>query len=311
MAEQTEPLSLGQMLRIARSLLAEAGVDNPALDARLLVEHFSATSRADAITSPGLLLDGQTAAAISAALERRVAGESVHRIMGFREFHGLRLRLSSETLEPRPDTESLVDAVLPFVRETAARLGSCRLLDLGTGTGAIALAILKEVPGAIATGTDVSADALATAVRNAEEVGLGPRFTAIQSDWYSATEGRYHLILSNPPYIARKEIETLQPEVRKFDPVRALDGGEDGLDCYRIIANGAGGHLEPGARISVEIGYNQRADVEQIFGQAGYGLIAVGKDLAKHPRALVFQRQDEIPQEKKRLATDGNVDRVG
>ena len=203
----------------------------------------------------------------AAALERRVAGESVHRIMGFREFHGLRLCLSPETLEPRPDTESLVDAVLPFVRETAARLGSCRLLDLGTGTGAIALAMLKEVP---------QASPWASISRRAHwrpppamlmRPGLARDSQTIQSDWYAATEGRYHLIVSNPPYIARKEIETLQPEVRNFDPVRALDGGEDGLDCYRIIAKGAGAHLEPGAQIAVEIGYNQRADVEQIFAR--------------------------------------------
>ncbi len=234
-------------------------------------------------------MDSKAAAAIATALERRIAGEPVHRIIGFREFHGLRLYLSPETLEPRPDTETLVDAVLPFARETAERLGTCRLLDLGTGTGAIALAMLKEVPQAVAVGVDISAGALATAARNADEAGLGARFTTLLSNWYGATEGRYHLIVSNPPYITRKELETLQPQVRNFDPVRALDGGEDGLNCYRIIARGAGPHLEPGATIAVEIGYNQRADVEQVFDEAGFKLIAAAKDLAGHDRALVFR----------------------
>ena len=284
--------TLGQLLRQARARLADAGLDGPALDARLFVEHFSGTSRADAIASPDQAINGEAVAAVAAALERRLAGESVHRILGFREFHGLTLCLSPETLEPRPDTEALVDAVLPFVRETAAALGTCRLLDLGTGTGAIALALLKEVPQAFAVGVDISDGALATARRNAEEAGLGARFRTLKSDWFAETKGRYryHLIVSNPPYIPTRKLETLQPEVRNFDPVRALDGGEDGLDAYRIIAEGAGAHLHVGAQIAVEIGHTQRADVESIFARGGYRPIVSAQDIAGHDRALVFQR---------------------
>jgi release factor glutamine methyltransferase len=283
--------TLGQLLRQARARLADGGLDSPALDARLLVEHFSGTSRADAIAAPDQAINGEAVAAVTAALERRFAGESVHRILGFREFHGLRLRLSPETLEPRPDTEALVDAVLPFVRETAAALGICRLLDLGTGTGAIALALLKEVPQAVAVGVDISNSALATARRNAEDAGLGGRFRTVRSDWFVETNGRYHLIVSNPPYIPSRKLETLQTEVRKFDPVRALDGGEDGLDAYRIIAEGAGAHLHAGgAQIAVEIGHTQRAEVESIFALRGYRPIVSAQDIAGHDRAIVFQR---------------------
>src|SRR5690606_12131695 len=152
---------------------------------------------------------------------RRAAGEPVHRILGFREFYGLKLFLSPATLEPRPDTETLVDAVLPFLRRMAAREGACRVLDLGTGTGALALALLAEVPQATAVGADISVDALATAERNALENGLSSRFQAIRSDWFEKISGTFHAIVANPPYIPSYELETLQSEVRDHDPAMA------------------------------------------------------------------------------------------
>jgi release factor glutamine methyltransferase len=284
------PATLAETLREARARLTVPYIDDPALESRLIVEHFSGTSRADAITGPDRVIGAAAVAAIDDALRRRLAHEPVHRIFGFRDFHGLRLSISAGTLEPRPDTETLVDTVLPFARETAARFGTCRILDLGTGTGAIALALLKEVPQATAVGVDISDDALTTAARNAAAAGVAGRFKPLKSDWFTATEGRCHLIVSNPPYISSRELETLQPEVRKFDPVAALDGGADGLDAYRIIAEGAEAHLEAGARIAVEIGHAQKREVTQVFGQAGYRMIAAAKDLAGSDRVLVFQR---------------------
>ena len=177
MTADTTPRSLAQLLASSRSLLAKAGIPDAALDARLIVEHFSATSRADAISAPDRIVAADAVMAIDAALGRRITGEPVHRILGFREFYGLQLALSAETLEPRPDTEVLVDALLPFLRDVAAREGGCRIIDLGTGTGAIALALLSEVPLATATGVDLSEDALATARGNAERLGLGARFS--------------------------------------------------------------------------------------------------------------------------------------
>lgn len=278
---------LGELLRHARQRLAGAGIADAAFDARLIVEHFSGTTRTDAITSPDRIV--VQVAEIEAALDRRIAGEPVHRILGYRDFYGMRLSLSTETLEPRPDTETLVDAVLPFVRETAAREGICRILDLGTGTGAIALALVTQEPKAVAIGADISDDALATATANAGHLGVSSRFSAKKTDWFAEIHGLHHLIVSNPPYISSSGIENLQNEVRNFDPRRALDGGPDGLEPYRIIASGAARHLEKDGLVGLEIGHDQRRDVTVIFEQAGYHLFAQHKDLGGNDRVLVFR----------------------
>jgi len=279
---------LTQLLRGARNRLAEAGIGSPELETRLIVEHFTGMSRADAIVRPDTAIGPETVAAIAEALRRRLAGEPVHRILGHREFYGLKLDLSAETLEPRPDTETLVDLVLPFVRETVARHGVCSILDLGTGTGAVALAILSQVPQANAVGTDVSDDALATATRNAERLGLGSRFTALKSDWFEKIVGRVHAIVSNPPYIRRRDIARLAREVRDFDPLRALDGGEDGLEAYRIITGRARSHLVDDGNVAVEFGYDQKDDVAAIFKQGGYRPLGDAKDLGGNDRAMAF-----------------------
>ncbi|MEP9387858.1 peptide chain release factor N(5)-glutamine methyltransferase [Mesorhizobium sp. KR9-304] len=282
---------LSALLAEARASLAEAGIADARLDARLLVEHFSATTQGDVIGSPDMAIDAGAAQAVRQAIARRAAGEPVHRILGFREFYGLKLFLSPDTLEPRPDTETLVDAVLPHLRHLAARAGACRILDLGTGTGAIALALLAEVPEATAVGVDISADALATAQRNAQENGLAERFTPIRSDWFEKISGRFHVIAANPPYIPTEELETLQCEVRKFDPARALDGGADGLDAYRTIAAQAEAHLEPTGRVAVEIGHAQKEAVTRVFETAGFGIVEARKDLGGRDRVMVFTRK--------------------
>ncbi|MDG4903732.1 MAG: peptide chain release factor N(5)-glutamine methyltransferase [Mesorhizobium sp.] len=284
------PSALRPLLRAARERLAAAGIADPALDSRLIVEHFSETTRTQAIAEPGRTVDSAALVAIEAALRRRVAGEPVHRILGYREFYGLRLSLSPDTLEPRPDTETLVDAILPFAKSTAERLGQCRLLDLGTGTGAIALAVLSAIPAATATGVDISPGALATATRNAADLGLGGRFKALRSNWFEKVSGRYHLITANPPYIPSRDIGNLQDEVRDFDPRQALDGGVDGLIPYRIIAGEAEGFLEAQGKVAVEIGHTQQSEVTAIFAAAGYRLSEARRDLGGNDRVLVFER---------------------
>lgn len=283
-------MSLAAVHRLARRRLSDAGIDNAGLDARLMVEHFTGTTLTDAVARPDMPVEANAVAQTEAALSRRAAGEPVHRILGFREFHGLNLKLSAETLEPRPDTETLVEAVLPHVRKTAREKGTCRILDLGTGTGAIALALLAAEPRAVATGTDISGDALATAAANAQALGLSGRFTALRSDWFSEIRGRYDAIVSNPPYIESGDIETLQPEVRDFDPRRALDGGPDGLDAYRIIAAGAAMHLHAGGLVAVEIGSTQKEAVTALFEAAQFGRTTALSDLGGNDRALCFQR---------------------
>lgn len=284
------PAALGPLLRAARSRLEAAGLPDAALDARLLVEHFSGTTRTQSITHPQMPIARPVVEAVESALARRLAGEPAHRILGYREFYGLRLFLSAQTLEPRPDTETLIDAVLPFVKETVQRQGQCDILDLGTGTGAIALALLSAVANAKATGVDLSEDALATASRNAQHLGLADRFTALRSDWFEKVSGRYHLIAANPPYIPSRDIGNLQEEVRDFDPRLALDGGADGLDPYRVIAARAASFLESEGRVAVEIGYNQRSDVAGIFVDAGYRVSGAFADLGGNDRVLIFER---------------------
>ncbi|RWC44636.1 MAG: peptide chain release factor N(5)-glutamine methyltransferase [Mesorhizobium sp.] len=289
MADQL-PDTLGPLLREARDRLVVAGVADPVLDARLIVEHFSGTTRTQAIADPERRIDAGIVAEINAAVRRRAGGEPVHRILGYREFYGLRLSLSPETLEPRPDTETLVEAILPFVEAIAARESACRILDLGTGTGAIALALLSAVPTANATGVDLSAGALATASRNAGQLGLAGRFTALQSNWFEKVSGRYHVIAANPPYIPSEDIGNLQDEVRNFDPRLALDGGADGLNPYRTIAAEAARFLETEGRIVVEIGHTQRNEVCEIFAAAGYVPGGAFRDLGGNDRVLVFER---------------------
>ncbi|TIU36771.1 MAG: peptide chain release factor N(5)-glutamine methyltransferase [Mesorhizobium sp.] len=283
------PDALGPLLREARARLGTT-VDDPGLDARLIVEHFSGTTRTQAIADPERRLGAGIVAEIDAALRRRAGGEPVHRILGYREFYGLRLSLSPETLEPRPDTETLVEAILPFVKAVAAREGGCRILDLGTGTGAIALALLSVVPTASATGVDLSAGALATAASNAGKLGLADRFTALQSDWFEKVFGRYHVIAANPPYITTEDIGNLQDEVRNFDPRLALDGGADGLNPYRTIAAQAARFLEAEGRVAVEIGHTQSDEVCEIFAAAGYMPGGVFRDLGGNDRVIVFER---------------------
>ncbi len=274
----------------AKARLVAAGIADPATDARLIVEHFSNTSRRDAIVEPERLLGEPMLAAIDAALARRVDGEPVHRILGFREFYGLRLALSPATLEPRPDTETLVDAILPFVRERVRKSGACRMLDLGTGTGALALALLANLPGTTALATDISSLALRTAVENAVRHGLADRLSTLESSWWEKIGGVFDVIVSNPPYIPTEAIESLSTEVREFDPRAALDGGADGLDAYRAIATGATKHLAERGALGVEIGAGQREQVAAIFAKMGLLPSSVHSDLGGHDRAMIFVR---------------------
>jgi len=282
------------MLAEARNRLQSAGVTEAALDARLLVEHFTGTTRTEALASPGKALPANEVEAVRGAVERRLKGEPVHRILGYREFYGMRLQLSPGTLEPRPDTETLVDLVLPFARHATEAHGECRILDIGTGTGAIALALLGQLPMAHAVATDISSDALATARTNADIMGHGERFEPVLSDWFAKVSRRFHVIVSNPPYISTAVLNDLAREVRDFDPRAALDGGPDGLDAYRIIATQAKRHLVDGGIVGVEIGYDQRDAVTSLFASLGYAEMAHGRDLGGHDRALIFGRAEDV-----------------
>ena len=281
-------LTVSAILVEARRRFTEAGIADPATDARLLIAGLMRFSATEMLSRANEALPGQQERAIFEAIDRRLGHEPVHRILGEREFYGLPLSLSAETLEPRPDTEILVDTMLPYLRDLAKTEGHLHILDMGTGTGAICLALLSECPEASGVGSDISADALGTARSNAERNGLQARFEVIQSNWFEDIQGSFHAIVSNPPYIASSVIDNLAPEVTKFDPAIALDGGLDGLDAYKTIAKDAARFMKPNGVIGLEIGYDQRNDVEAIFGEWGFQLREAVKDYGHNDRVLVF-----------------------
>lgn len=284
--------TLAQAVADARQTFQQAGLDDAAMEARILIGGLLSLTSTQVFTGGDRALTQDEQAAIATAIARRLKREPVHRILGRREFHGMELQLSAETLEPRPDTEVLVDAMVPHLKALAARRATeksqLHVLDMGTGTGAILLALLSEVKDAKGTASDISADALQTATRNAEALGLIDRFAAVQSHWFDTISGRFDIIVSNPPYIRSEVIPSLEPEVRNFDPLQALDGGPDGLDAYRAIAQGAKGFMAPDGYIGVEIGYDQKEAVTAVFQNADFMLVQSVQDYGGNDRVLVF-----------------------
>lgn len=283
-------VTLAGMLAEARRRLAEAGIAEAVQEARALVGGLLGLSSTAFVTDGARVLEDGEVSVIEAALARRAAREPVHRILGRRAFSRLDLLLSPETLEPRPDTEILVDTLVPHARRMVAERGGCRILDLGAGTGAICLALLDLVPGTTGVGTDLSPGALETARRNADINGVAGRFETVESDWFSAMTGTFDIIVSNPPYIVRSVVGTLDEEVRLHDPILALDGGEDGLDAYRAIAAGAGGHLRENGLVAYEIGYDQKESVTALMRDKGFARLEAVKDFGGNDRVLVFSK---------------------
>lgn len=279
--------TLKEMLAHVRNRLAVAGIEDPMAEARILVGGLLGLGRTDLITRDDDHLMPEDEARVLDAAGRRVGGEPPYRILGRRGFHGIELNLSRDTLEPRPDTEILVDLVLELVRERGD--APLEILDLGIGTGAICLALLANLPHARGIGTDLAQGALDTARANAAMNGLSDRFGTVRSNWFEAVSGCYDVIVSNPPYIRSDVVPTLDREVREHDPLLALDGGPDGLDAYRAIAAAAGRFLNPGGLVAVETGFDQRVAVREIFESAGFEEISARRDLAGHDRAQAFR----------------------
>ena len=280
--------TLRSLRRAAEARLREAGVDTPELDARLLVEHALSLTRNDLFTKADSPILDADAARLRALIERRAAHEPVGRILGHREFWTLDLALNADTLEPRPDTETLVEAVLKAVPDRAAPL---RLLDLGTGTGCILLALLAELPNASGLGVDLSPNAVAAAAANAERNGLGGRARFQTGNWADGLSERFDIVVSNPPYIPSADIAALAPEVREHDPLRALDGGADGLDAYRIIAAQLPGLLVPGGTAGLEVGQGQAGDVARFLDAAGLAPGGIFKDLGGIERCVLGRKR--------------------
>ncbi|MBS0528215.1 MAG: peptide chain release factor N(5)-glutamine methyltransferase [Proteobacteria bacterium] len=277
--------------RTLTARLAAAGIDSAALDARLLTGAALNLDLTGVIAQAARQLTAGEADRLDDFARRRITGEPVARILGTKEFWGLALRVSAETLVPRPDTETIVEAALEILRDEGRDKHALRIADLGTGTGAILLALLTELPEATGVGTDLSMAALDTAKANARHLGLASRADFVVSDYADALSGPFDLIVSNPPYIRSADIAVLAPEVRDHDPHLALDGGRDGLDAYRRIAPQAARLLAPGGLLVLEIGQGQDDDVAGLVAAAGLtGAGPAKADLAGIGRAFVGRK---------------------
>ncbi len=265
------------------------GLDSPELDARLLVGHALSLDHAGLVAASARKLAADEESAIAALARCRLAHEPVARIVGKKEFWGLELAVNAATLVPRPETETVVEAALAAVDRRGSRALPLRIADLGTGSGAILLALLSELPNAFGVGTDTSPGALAIARDNARRLSLtGAVYVAC--DMAAALHGQFDIIASNPPYVASADIAALPPDVRLFDPRRALDGGPDGLDFYRAIAAAAPALLAADGVLVVELGAGQAVSAAALFAAAGLAPSAPRPDLNAVPRALVARK---------------------
>ncbi|MGC2084221.1 MAG: peptide chain release factor N(5)-glutamine methyltransferase [Bradyrhizobium sp.] len=289
--------SHGQTIDAARRALAarfaSAGLDSPELDARMLMGAALNLDLTGLVAQGARRLTADDTARLDALTLRRLAGEPVARILGVKEFWGLPFRLSAETLVPRPDTETVVEAALEHLRDADSIAQPLRIADLGTGSGAILLALLSELPQAFGIGTDISEGALRTARGNAAALGLSSRAAFVACSYAVALSRPFDLIISNPPYIPRGDIAGLAIEVRQHDPARALDGGGDGLDAYRALIPQAISLLRPDGAVVVEVGQGQAGDVEALMTKAGLSadLTAIRADLAGISRVVLGRKK--------------------
>lgn len=267
-----------------RNRLEAAGVDTPVLDARLLLEAGAGVSRLDIVTDPRRAVSGEQVAAVEALTRRREAREPVSHIVGRKHFWTLDFAVTPDVLTPRPETEFVVEAGL---QELLPADAPHRILDLGVGSGAIIITLLKERPNATGVAVDKSEAALEVARANAVEAGVADRLELVSGDWSEDIDERFDLVVSNPPYIPTADINGLAPEVSRYEPRLALDGGEDGLAAYRLITAALPGLLKPGAPFALEVGFDQADAVQTLAQAAGLTVEESRRDLAGVPRVVV------------------------
>lgn len=267
-----------------RKRLEAAGIDTPVLDARLLLEAGAGVSRLEIVTDPRREMSDAQVGAVNALTKRREAREPVSHILGRKHFWTLDLEVNADVLTPRPETEFVVEAGL---QATLPADAPHRILDLGAGSGAIIFALLRDRPNATGIAIDISEGALEIARRNAEALGVADRLEIRQNDWAKDLDERFDLVVSNPPYIRSGDIDGLAPEVARFEPRLALDGGEDGFVAYRIIATALPRLLKPGATFALEVGLGQAEGVKALVEAAGLTADEPRRDLAGIPRVVV------------------------
>ena len=279
----TDTTTLVAAWKAAQAALKAARIDSPAIDARLLLEAATGATRLEILTDPHRPLTPDQSATLNGYVERRLRREPVSRILGRKGFWKIMLNVTPDVLSPRPDTETILDvAMLAFEPAQAFSV-----IDLGTGSGAILLAVLGDRPGAHGVGTDISSEALAVAKENAANLGLDNRATFLRTEWAAGFgDQSFDLVVSNPPYIPSDDIPGLDPEVREHDPILALDGGPDGLQAYRDLAPEIARILKPGGTFAVEIGWDQGEAVKALFEAAGLEGVKVVKDLGDRHRVV-------------------------
>lgn len=270
-------MKLSDLQKHLTKTLRDSGIEPADQEARIMLESRLGLNWADLIAKAGMTVDS---AEIESDLQKRLSGMPLGRIYGRKNFYGLDFALSPETLEPRADTEALIDIALHRFKEHSPQT----ILDLGTGTGCILLTLLKHFPGSRGTGVDKSGGALETARRNAEALGLADRASFIVSDWAESVRGGFDLVVSNPPYIDSAVIPQLAAEVKNHDPILALDGGADGMEAYKIIFAQLPGLLAPGGTALFEIGYDQSRKILRLAESHGLNVISIHPDSAGRPR---------------------------
>lgn len=283
----TPPETIGSTLGAVAAALGGAGFDEPRRRARRLMAAALALSQSDVFANLDRMVSEDDAERVADVLRRVLTHEPLSRIVGVREFWGLECELSADTLDPRPDSETIVEAVVARLPE---RDRPYRFADLGTGSGCLLLALLSEFRAATGLGVDRAFGAAITARRNAERLGFAARASFAVGDWTTALAGQFAAIVANPPYIASAEIASLPAEVRDFDPRLALDGGAGGLDAYRAIAGDLPDLLAPGGVFACEVGQGQDSAVAGIISERGLVIEAIIPDLAGIARCIVARR---------------------
>jgi release factor glutamine methyltransferase len=276
------PKTVAQIIADLTARFSAAGLDTARLDARVLVARAMGRDPSLLFAATDEIPSLQITAVVESFAQRRLSHEPVSRIKGEREFWGLPFKITAATLDPRPDTETVVSAVLA----TKSLFDGPRILDLGTGTGCILLSILKDWPTASGLGIDVNPGAVAVAIENARALALTERASFQEGDWCAGVAGSFDIVTSNPPYIAATEISLLAPEVRQFDPLLALNGGIDGLSAYRLLVPQVYACLAPNGRLFLEIGADQAAAVTTILAAAGFDMRTEHRDLGGFVRCL-------------------------
>jgi release factor glutamine methyltransferase len=277
---------IGKLLADAESALVQSGVDSARLDAELLMAATCAVERATLLAGTVRLTQAQSES-FAAMLARRAAREPLAYIVRRREFFSLEFEVTRAVMIPRPETETLVETALEFLGQRA----EAHVLDIGTGSGAVAVAIAVNAPQVAVTATDISAQALEVARRNAARHGLKRRIALLEADLLpQGAQAVFDLIVSNPPYVESQAIESLAPEVRLYEPRIALEGGSDGLKSSRAIARVARSHLAPGGAVMVEVGAGQARRVRELFLSAGFANVTSVRDLGGTERVVCARR---------------------